>query len=52
MYTVAPLGLTGHATSPWLSGAAIGPVVLLAWVVLFGAPQVAGRVAAQCYRGS
>ena len=52
MYAVAPLGLASHATSPWLSGAAIGSVVLVALIVLFGAPLVAGRVAAQCYRGS
>ena len=45
MYAVAPLGLASNATSPWLSGAAIDPVVLLAWVLLLGAPLVAGRVA-------
>jgi len=51
MYAVAPLGLTSYATTPWLSGAALAPVLLLAWVLLFGAPAAAGSVAARCYRG-
>lgn len=51
MYAVAPLGLAGHATDPWLHGFPIGLVVLLAWVLLFGGPVLAGVVAARCYRG-
>jgi hypothetical protein len=51
MYTVAPLGLAGHATDPWLHGFPIGLVVVLAWVLLFGGPVLAGVVAARCYRG-
>ena len=52
MYVVAPLGLTSYATDPWLPGAAIDFAVLLAWVLLFGAPIVASIVAGRCYRGS
>ena len=51
MYAMDPLGLTSYVTSPWLHGAASDPVVLLAWTLLFGAPLVAGGVAARCYRG-
>jgi len=51
MYAVDPLGLTRHATTPWLHGFPVGLVVLLAWVLLFGAPVLAGGVAARCYRG-
>ena len=50
MYAVAPLGLAGHSTDPWLHGFPIGLVVLLAWVLLFGGPALAGVVAARCYR--
>jgi hypothetical protein len=50
MYTVAPLGLAGHATDPWLHGFPIVLVDLLAWVLLFGGPVLAGAVAARCYR--
>jgi hypothetical protein len=51
MYAVAPLGLAGHATDPWLHGFPIGLVVLLAWILLFGGPVLAGVVAARCHRG-
>jgi hypothetical protein len=51
MYAVAPLGLASHATDPWLRGFPVGVVVLLAWVLLFGGPVLAGAVAARCYRG-
>jgi hypothetical protein len=50
MYALDPLGLSKHATSPWLARAAIDPVVVLAWVLLFGAPVLAGSVAALRYR--
>ncbi len=51
MYAMDPLGLSRHVTSPWLHGAACDPVMLLAWALLFGAPLVAGGVAARRYRG-
>jgi hypothetical protein len=51
MYVVAPLGLAGHATDPWLHGFPIELADLLAWVLLFGGPVLAGVVAARCYRG-
>jgi hypothetical protein len=51
MYAVAPLGLASHATDPWLHGLPISLVVLLAWVLLFGGPVLAGVVAARRYRG-
>ena len=41
--SVAPLGLGNYATSLWLPGAAVNPVVVLAWILLFGAPLAAGR---------
>ena len=51
MYAVAPLGLADHATDTWLHGLPISLVVLLAWVLLFAGPVLAGVVAARCYRG-
>lgn len=51
MYAVDPIGLTRHATDTWLHGFPIGLLVLLAWVLLFGGPVLAGAVAARCYRG-
>jgi hypothetical protein len=51
MYAVAPLGLSKDATEPWLAGSAIDPVVAFAWILLLGAPLVAGVVAARRYRG-
>ena len=51
MYAIVPLGLTDHATSPWLPGSDADPVVLLAWVLLLGAPLAAGGLAARCYHG-
>ena len=51
MYAVDPIGLTGHATDTWLHGFPISLLVLLAWVLLFGGPVLAGAVAARCYRG-
>jgi hypothetical protein len=51
MYAVDPIGLTGHATDTWLHGFPVGLLVLLAWVLLFGGPVLAGAAAARCYRG-
>ena len=50
MYAVFPLGITDHATNPWLHGLPIDLVVLLAWVSLFGGPVLVGVVAARCHR--
>lgn len=47
MYAVDPLGFDKTATSPWLRGSAIDPLVALAWVLLFGAPAAAGALAAR-----
>lgn len=52
LYVLVPLGLSNHATSPWLAGAATGAVEVLAWAALFAAPVVAGAVARRRYRGS
>ncbi len=52
MYAVAPLGLSQAATNPWLPGSDIDPLVLLAWLLLLGAPVVAGFVADQRYMAS
>ena len=45
MYAVAPLGLSSAATNPWLPGSSVDPLVLLAWLLLLGAPAVAAVVA-------
>jgi hypothetical protein len=50
MYAVGPLGFTSHATDPWLHGFPVGLAVLLAWVVLFVGPALAGASAGRCYR--
>ena len=47
MYAVFPLGLQQGATNPWLHGSASYPLVALAWITLFGAPTVAGVLAAR-----
>ncbi len=50
MYAVDPLGGQQIATNPWLRGAATDPLVVLAWVLLFSAPFVAGALAGKhCY---
>jgi len=50
MYAVDPLGGQKIATNPWLHGPATDPLVVLAWVLLFGAPCVAGALAgSRCY---
>ncbi len=47
MYVMDPLGGGKVATNPWLRGSAADALVALAWVVLFGAPVVAGALAAR-----
>jgi hypothetical protein len=51
MCAVVPLGLAKDATEPWLAGAAIDPVVALAWILLLGGPLAAGGMAGWRYRG-
>ena len=45
MYAVDPLGGEKIATNPWLHGSAADPLVVTAWVLLLGAPVVAGALA-------
>jgi len=52
MYTVAPLGLSSAATNPWLPGSSVDPLVLLAWLLLLGAPAVAAVIADRRYLAS
>ena len=41
MFAVAPLGLSNRATNPWLPGSTADPLVVLAWILLFGGPAAA-----------
>lgn len=52
MYAVAPLGLSSAATNPWLPGSSVDPLVLLAWLLLLGAPAVAAVAADRRYLAS
>ena len=46
MYAIAPLGLNvKYPDRPWLHGSAGNTVGALAWILLFGAPLVAGAIA-------
>jgi hypothetical protein len=46
MYAIAPLGLNvKYPDRPWLHGSAADTVGALAWILLFGAPLVAGVLA-------
>ena len=49
MYSVAPLGLGSYASNPWLPGSQVDPLVVLAWILLFGGPVAAGVLAALWY---
>jgi len=45
-YAIGPLGFGGApATNPWLPGSDIGPLMVLAWSLLFGTLVVAGVLA-------
>ena len=45
-YVAGPLGFGGGpGTNPWLPGTVSAPVMVLAWIVLFGAPVAAGIAA-------
>jgi hypothetical protein len=52
MYAVAPLGLSKAATNPWLPGADIDPLMLLAWLLLLCGPGAAAVVADRRYTAS
>ena len=46
MYAVAPLGLnTKYPSRPWLHGSAADTFGVLAWILVFGAPLIAGAIA-------
>jgi hypothetical protein len=47
MYSVAPLGLGSYASNPWLPGSQADPLVVLAWILLFGGPVAASLLAAR-----
>jgi hypothetical protein len=49
-YAAGPLGFGGGpATNPWLPGSDSAPVMVLAWILLFGAPVAAGIAAGRRY---
>ena len=52
MYAVAPLGLSKDATNPWLPGSDIDPLMLLAWLLVLGAPVAATVIANRHYTAS
>jgi hypothetical protein len=46
MYAIAPLGLNPkYPYRPWLHGSAAEAVGVLAWILVFGAPLIAGAIA-------
>ena len=51
MYTLAPLGFNPeYSTRPWLHGSAAEAFVALFWILLVGAPLIAGAIAGRrCY---
>ncbi len=51
MYSVAPLGLNKYATNPWLPGSDVDPLVVLAWLLLFGVPVAVSFLAGRRYPG-
>jgi hypothetical protein len=50
LYAVFPLGFTKHSTNPRLPGYAIGLLIAVAWMLLFGGPALASTLAARRYR--
>jgi hypothetical protein len=52
MYAIMPLGFGKYATAPWLRGSAMDPVVVAAWILLFGGPLAAALLAGWRHRGS
>jgi len=52
-YAIGPLGFGGApATNPWLPGSDIDPLMVLAWILLFGTPVAAGILADRLYTAS
>ena len=51
MYAVDQLGLSKAATNPRLPGSTAGPLVALAWILLFGGPAAAAVLAGRRCRG-
>jgi hypothetical protein len=49
MFSVAPLGLGSYASNPWLPGSRVDPLVVLAWILLFGGPVAAALLAARSH---
>jgi hypothetical protein len=49
--TLVPLGFYNFATNPWLPGSAVDPLVVLAWLLLFGGPAAAAVLAGRRVRG-
>ena len=52
LYTVGPLGLSTVATDPWLPGADVDPLVVLAWILLLYGPVAAALIAVRRYTAS
>jgi len=51
MLAVDPLGFDQSATNPWLPGSDVDPLVVLAWLLLFGGPAAAAVLAGRRVRG-
>ena len=51
MFAVDPLGFDKWATNPWLPGSDVDPLVVLAWILLFGGPAAAAVLAGRRCRG-
>ncbi|HEU5390110.1 MAG TPA: hypothetical protein VFV73_29840 [Streptosporangiaceae bacterium] len=51
MLAVDPLGFYNFATNPWLPGSDADPLVVLAWLLLFGGPAAAAVLAGRRIRG-
>ena len=51
MYSVTPLGVNKYATNPWLPGSDVDPLVVLAWILLFGVPVAAAILAGRRHPG-
>ncbi|HXJ25896.1 MAG TPA: hypothetical protein VNH17_09355 [Streptosporangiaceae bacterium] len=49
MFSVAPLGLGSYASNPWLPGSQADPLMVLAWILLFGGPVAAALLAARSH---
>lgn len=51
MLAVDPLGFSNRATNPWLPGSTADPLVVLAWILLFGGPVAAAALTGWRCRG-